>query len=137
MTQTFKIIKLLRRKTCTRDCTHDVSYFPLFFTLYNHMQKLIQPPKLHRKRPHVLLIQGSLKKNAHGTHTNKCACTHTKRCYSFIHSFSVLSAPKKRGIWGGTVHSKWQHSLFYPLLSHTPDSLHSDMHIHTEGSRPW
>lgn len=48
---------------------------------------------------------------------DKRACTHTKRCYSFIHSPS--SQLRKKRMWGETVHSKWQRSLSCPLLCHT------------------
>lgn len=79
------------------------TWFSLFFLVFltlscDHMQTLTQPPGLGQQTPTYASHSKFFKINAHGTHTDKRACTHTKRCYSFIHSlihsFSVLSATK-------------------------------------------
>lgn len=90
--------------------------------------------ELRRQHTHLLLSQTSLthvhtRTNIHiHTHIGKRACTHTKRCYSFILSpFSCRKKKKtkKREIWGRTVHSEWQHCLSCPLLCHSRERLHS------------
>lgn len=65
------------------------------------------------------------------THTPECVCTNTKKCYSFIQCpFSC-----KKGIWGGSIHSKRQRCLSRPLPCHTHEHPFGHKHVNSKGKR--
>lgn len=93
-------------------------YFPpppdVFRTLQRpsaREKKLTKQSRLHRKTLTRVSHSKVFKTSAHGMHTDKRACTRTKGCYSFIHSFIPSASsrlPKKkerrdlrgeRGLW--------------------------------------